>query len=36
MALQKWKSQKTQLFDPFWRACRTKTMPPNAPKLGKL
>jgi hypothetical protein len=36
MAPQKLKLQKIPLFDPFWCACQTKTMPPNAPKLDKL
>jgi hypothetical protein len=36
MAPQKCKWQRTPLTVPLWRACRTKTMPPNAPKLCKL
>jgi hypothetical protein len=32
----KMKFAKLPLFDPFWRAYRTETMPPDAPKLGKL
>ena len=36
MAPQKWHLQKAPLKVPIWRACRSKTRPPDAPKLGKL